>query len=44
LAELLDISNLVFFLIPNESRYIIGQQIRVDAGALLKFTRRTDER
>jgi SDR family mycofactocin-dependent oxidoreductase len=32
-----DISNLVLFLASAESRYITGQQIRVDAGSLLKF-------
>lgn len=31
-----DISNLVLFLASEESRYITGQQIRVDAGSLLK--------
>lgn len=32
-----DISHLVAFLASDESRYITGQQIRVDAGSLLKF-------
>jgi SDR family mycofactocin-dependent oxidoreductase len=32
-----DISNLVLFLASDEARYITGQQIRVDAGSLLKF-------
>jgi NAD(P)-dependent dehydrogenase (short-subunit alcohol dehydrogenase family) len=32
-----DISNLVLFLASEESRYITGQQIRVDAGSLIKF-------
>jgi SDR family mycofactocin-dependent oxidoreductase len=36
-VEPLDISNLVLFLASYESRYITGQQIRVDAGSLLKF-------
>jgi SDR family mycofactocin-dependent oxidoreductase len=36
-VEPLDISNLVLFLASDESRYITGQSIRVDAGSLLKF-------
>ena len=32
-----DIANLAVFLASDESRYITGQQIRVDAGSLLKF-------
>jgi SDR family mycofactocin-dependent oxidoreductase len=36
-VEPIDISNLVLFLAADESRYITGQQIRVDAGSLLKF-------
>ena len=32
-----DIANLVVFLASDEARYITGQQIRVDAGALLKW-------
>ena len=36
-VEPIDISNLVLFLASDEARYITGQQIRVDAGSLLKF-------
>jgi SDR family mycofactocin-dependent oxidoreductase len=36
-VEPLDISNVVLFLASEESRYVTGQQIRVDAGSLLKF-------
>ena len=32
-----DVANLAVFLASDESRYITGQQIRVDAGAMLKF-------
>ncbi len=32
-----DIANLGVYLASDESRYVTGQQIRVDAGALLKF-------
>lgn len=35
-VEPADISNLVLFLSSEEARYITGQQIRVDAGSLLK--------
>lgn len=36
-VEPVDISNLVLFLASDEARYITGQQIRVDAGSLLKW-------
>jgi NAD(P)-dependent dehydrogenase (short-subunit alcohol dehydrogenase family) len=36
-VEPIDISNLVVFLASDESRYVTGQQIRVDGGSLLKF-------
>ena len=36
-VEPVDISNLVLFLASDEARYITGQQIRVDAGSLIKF-------
>jgi len=36
-VEPVDISNLVLFLASQESRYVTGQQIRVDAGSILKF-------
>jgi SDR family mycofactocin-dependent oxidoreductase len=35
-VEPIDISNLVLFLASDESRYISGQQIRIDAGSLIK--------
>jgi SDR family mycofactocin-dependent oxidoreductase len=36
-VEPVDISNVVLFLASQEARYVTGQQIRVDAGSLLKF-------
>ncbi len=36
-VEPVDIANLGVFLASDESRYITRQQIRVDAGSLLKF-------
>jgi SDR family mycofactocin-dependent oxidoreductase len=36
-VEPVDIANLAVFLASDESRYITGQQIRVDAGALIKY-------
>src|SRR6201986_1536605 len=36
-VEPVDLSNVVLFLASDESRYVTGQQIRVDAGSLLKF-------
>ncbi|GFG83975.1 mycofactocin-coupled SDR family oxidoreductase [Mycolicibacter algericus] len=35
--EPVDVANLAVFLASDEARYITGQQIRVDAGALVKF-------
>lgn len=35
--EPVDVANLAVFLASDEARYITGQQIRVDAGALIKF-------
>jgi SDR family mycofactocin-dependent oxidoreductase len=35
--EPVDVANLAVFLASDESRYITGQQIRIDAGALVKF-------
>jgi NAD(P)-dependent dehydrogenase (short-subunit alcohol dehydrogenase family) len=32
-----DIANLAVFLASDEARYITGQQIRVDAGSMLKI-------
>jgi NAD(P)-dependent dehydrogenase (short-subunit alcohol dehydrogenase family) len=34
-----DVANLAVFLASDESRYITGQQIRIDAGSFLKFPR-----
>jgi NAD(P)-dependent dehydrogenase (short-subunit alcohol dehydrogenase family) len=36
-VEPVDISSVVLFLASDESRYVTRQQIRVDAGSLLKF-------
>ena len=36
-VEPLDISNAVLYLASDESRYVTGQQLRVDAGSLLKW-------
>ena len=36
-VEPVDISNTVLFLASDEARYVTGQQVRVDAGSLLKF-------
>ncbi len=36
-VEPLDISNAVCFLASDESRFVTGSQLRVDAGAMLKF-------
>jgi SDR family mycofactocin-dependent oxidoreductase len=36
-VEPVDIANLAVFLASDEARYITGQQIRVDAGSLIKF-------
>ena len=38
-VEPVDVANLALFLASDESRYITGQQIRVDAGAMLKFAK-----
>jgi NAD(P)-dependent dehydrogenase (short-subunit alcohol dehydrogenase family) len=35
--EPLDVSNLILFLVSDESRYMTGQNIRIDAGSLLKW-------
>lgn len=35
--EPVDVANLAVFLATDEARYITGQQIRIDAGALVKF-------
>jgi SDR family mycofactocin-dependent oxidoreductase len=36
-VEPVDISNAVLFLVSDESRYVTGQQLRVDAGSLLRW-------
>jgi SDR family mycofactocin-dependent oxidoreductase len=36
-VESIDVSNLVLYLASDEARYVTGQQIRVDAGSLIKF-------
>jgi len=36
-VEPVDISNAVLFLSCDESRYVTGQQLRVDAGSLLRW-------
>jgi SDR family mycofactocin-dependent oxidoreductase len=36
-AEPIDVSNMVLFLASEESRYVTGMQMRVDAGAMLKL-------
>ncbi|MCD4524291.1 mycofactocin-coupled SDR family oxidoreductase [Nocardioides sp. cx-173] len=41
-VEPIDISNMVLFLSSDEARYVTGQQIRVDAGSLLKSPARID--
>jgi NAD(P)-dependent dehydrogenase (short-subunit alcohol dehydrogenase family) len=38
-VEPVDISHLVVYLAADESRYVTGQQIRVDAGSLLRNVR-----
>jgi NAD(P)-dependent dehydrogenase (short-subunit alcohol dehydrogenase family) len=35
--EPVDVSNAVLFLASDEARYVTGQQLRVDAGGLLKY-------
>jgi NAD(P)-dependent dehydrogenase (short-subunit alcohol dehydrogenase family) len=36
-VEPVDISNAVLFFACEESRYVTGQQLRVDAGSLLRW-------
>jgi NAD(P)-dependent dehydrogenase (short-subunit alcohol dehydrogenase family) len=36
-VEPVDISNAVLFFASDETRYVTGQQLRVDAGSLLRW-------